>query len=171
MATFWDLVWNDDPFLEIVKNIRDNRITQISENLSGKNLCLKSHHRRICCLVMSCQHVSYLFILFQIEYQNSRPGILDFWNFRPGIFYFWNFRPGIIYFWNVLPGILNSRPDFVQMFDGKSSNITILSRFSMGFTWISWVHHEKKHIFPTQNPYFRNREKKTILKLMPLCIS
>ena len=42
MAIFWDLVWDDDPFLETVKNIRDNRITQISENLS---------RRRICCLV------------------------------------------------------------------------------------------------------------------------
>ena len=51
----------------------------------------------------------------------------------------WNFGPRIVYFWNFRPGILS---DF---------------RFSMGVTWISWLHHEKTIFYPTEaafNPYF-----------------
>ena len=36
--------------------------------------------------------LTYIIYIFQMECQNSRPGVLDFWNFRPRILYFWNFH-------------------------------------------------------------------------------
>ena len=56
METFWDLVWSDDPFLEIVKT-SSNRIAQISENLSGKECVPKIPPQEN---MLSCWHVSYL---------------------------------------------------------------------------------------------------------------
>ena len=126
METFWDLVWSDDPFLEIVKT-SSNRIAQISENLSGKECVPKITPQEN---MLSCWHVSYL--CFK-------------WNAKiPGLeFQISGICSREFYMSGISSGVsgpeLTYRPDFFQIFNGESSNIAVCGIFAVlwDFRWVS----------------------------------